>query len=56
MGFLIFDGAGGNAIPDGEAHLYRRVGEGLAAGIPGDGLVGDALRDLGENCSRNQAE
>ncbi len=48
MGFLVFDGAGGDAVPDREAHFYHRIGDGYSAGISGDGLVRNALGGLGE--------
>ncbi len=48
MGFLVFDGAACDAITDGESHFYRCIGDGYPAGVPGDGLVGDALGGLGE--------
>ncbi len=46
MGFLVSYRPGGNAVPDGEANLHGRVGDGYAGGIAGDGLVGDALGRL----------
>ncbi len=46
MRFLVFDGAGGDAVADGEAHFYRSAGNGYSAGISRDGLIGDALRRL----------
>ena len=54
MGFLIFDV--GDAVPDREAHFHRRVGNGYAACIPGDGPVRECLVWLGVEGSMQKKE
>jgi hypothetical protein len=54
MGLLVNDGAAGSAIPDAKPERYTLSAKDIARRIPGNPLVGYALRRLAVNLGTEQ--